>query len=80
MALPPRTLRLCEVPTYLINRWGINISRQTVNNWVLTGRKDPRHGERVFLKVQGELGNRRTTSHWVDNFICQIMPWKGDLQ
>jgi transposase len=53
---------------YLWNRYGLDVTRQTVYNWIKRGRKSI-SGNRLYLKAQETQNGARVSSSWVDDFV-----------
>jgi len=60
---PPKRIKLSEVPSYVDEKYDIEVSRQTVYNWAKTGI----HG--IRLKTVKKAGRLLTTAGWVDEFV-----------
>ena len=63
---PPKKLKLSEVPAYLDRQHEIEVTRQTVYNWVKKGRKG------TTLRTVKKAGTICTTEKWVDDFLANI--------
>ncbi len=69
--MAPKKLRLAEVPGYVYDKTGVEVSRQTVFNWTNNGYQ----GMKLkYVKGQSFSGGlikiRITSTKWVDEFLA----------
>lgn len=60
---PPKRLKLGEVPAYIYNKYGVEVSRQTVYNWAKKGVRG------IRLRTIRKANKWWTTAAWVDDFV-----------
>lgn len=74
----PTRLRLDDVPKDIRLRYGHEVSRRTVFNWVTTGVKGMKLQTRWVscrkISNYGRYRYRVTTNIWVDEFMRQAKP------
>jgi len=64
MSKPPsRPVKLGTVPNYLEKNYLIVVTRQTVYNWVKTGKKGTK------LQTITKMGQLFTQKEWIDEFV-----------
>lgn len=73
---PPHQLKIGQVPKYLKNKYDLDVTRQTVYNWISKGL---RNDSLQYVMVKGKPTSRHphvrvTTEEWVDSFLrrCRI--------
>lgn len=82
---PPKTIKLLDVPKFLMERYALEVTRQTVYNWTKRGLRNERL---QTTTVKGKLTSRHpevrvTTAAWIAAFIlrCGIpVSAAGDAQ
>lgn len=63
---PPKRLKISEVPGYLDREHSIEVTRQTVYNWVKNGVRGSK------LRTIRKANKLYTTEGWVDDFVSTL--------
>lgn len=65
--MPPKRLKLGEVPAYVLTKHGSKVSRATVYNWVKLGVRGTKLRTTSVKRALDLV--QVTTTEWVDEFI-----------
>jgi hypothetical protein len=68
----PNRIKAVDVPGYVFGRYGLEISRQTVYNWMLIGRNNEKLRYEDIPNPAGSRFTfvRYTSREWVDQFLA----------
>jgi hypothetical protein len=62
--MPPKHLKIHQVPKYILGKYGEKVTVPTIYNWINKGRNGTK------LRVVKSLKRMTTTEEWVDEFIA----------
>lgn len=67
--MPPRPLKIPEVPAYVLAKHGCTVSKVTVYNWIKQGVKQESLEIKTRKLVKYPFLEMYTTDRWVDEFL-----------
>jgi len=63
---PPKLLKINDAPAYIERKYGVEVTRQTMYNWIRRGVR----GEK--LRSTRKVNKLYTTEGWIDDFVDRI--------